>query len=297
MGHEVVGRAIKVGSQVTQIQPGDRIGLGAQASSCLQPDCPQCSTGHENYCPHMVNAYAMPYPEHQGGGISYGGYADYVRAPAHFCIRIPDALASTDAAPMLCAGITVFSPLRRYGAGPATRVGIVGVGGLGHFGILFAAALGACEVVAISRTSAKRADALAMGATGFVATDEDPRWPDTHRASLDLIVCTVSDPRMPLNGYLALLAHGAIFVQVGSPEGDLPSFSPFAFITKDAKLAGSCIGPPWEIEEMLRFAAEKNVKPWIQLRSLKDANQVVVDMEKGRARYRYVLVNEKHANA
>jgi len=245
----------------------------------------------------MVNAYAMPYPDHQGGGISYGGYGDYVRAPAHFCIPIPEGLNSADAAPMLCAGITVFSPLRRNGVGPSTRVGIIGVGGLGHFGILFAAALGARDVVAISRTTAKKSDALAMGATRFIATDDEPGWAEAHAASLDLIVCAVSSPNMPLNGYLRLLAHGGLFVQVGSPEDDLPGFSPFSLMTKNAKIGGSCIGPPWEIEEMLKFAAEKKIKPWIELRSLKDANQVLVDMEKGKARYRYVLVNEKHAKA
>jgi alcohol dehydrogenase (NADP+) len=171
-------------------------------------------------------------------------------------------------------------------------VGIVGIGGLGHFGILFAKALGATRVVAISRSSAKKPDAVSMGADDFIATAEDKNWSRVHSRTLDLIVCTVSSPDMPVEKYLHLLRTGGKFVQVGAPEDRLPPLSAFALIGKGCSISGSSIGSPAEIEEMLKFAAKKGVKPWIEQRTLKDANKAIVDMEEGKARYRYVLVNE-----
>lgn len=169
---------------------------------------------------------------------------------------------------------------------------ILQVGGLGHFGLLFAKALGAAKVVAISRSSVKKADATSMGADAFIATGEDKNWSRVHSRTLDLIVCTVSSPDMPVEKYLHLLRTGGKFVQVGAPEDRLPPISAFAFIGKGCSLTGSSIGSPAEIEEMLEFAAKKSVKPWIETRSLKGANKAIVDMEDGKARYRYVLVNE-----
>ena len=137
VGHEIVGKAVRVGSNVKDIKVGDRVGVGAQARSCMSKDCPDCSIGLENHCAlGGVNTYGSIYPK--GEGKSYGGYADYNRTNSHFVFKIPDALPSAEAAPMLCGGITVYSPLKNYGAGPGKTVGIVGVGGLGHFGLLFA---------------------------------------------------------------------------------------------------------------------------------------------------------------
>lgn len=281
-----------MGKNVKHVKQGDRVGVGAQASSCLKADCEACADGEENHCASMVGTYAAKYPD---GSKSYGGYADYNRTPGHFVLKIPETIATKDAAPMMCAGITLYSPLKREGCGPGKKVGIVGLGGLGHFGVLFAKALGADKVVVISRTEAKKADAEAMGADGFIATDTDPDWASTHANSLDLIVSTVSSPKMPLMGYLALLRYKGCFIQVGAPEDALPQINAFALIAKGCKLGGSIIGPPGEIKEMLELAAAKNVKPWIQERPMKEANKAVVDMEKGDARYRYVLINEKHA--
>lgn len=195
---------------------------------------------------------------------------------------------------MLCGGVTVFNPLTTYGAGPGKTVGIVGVGGLGHFGLLFAKALGADKVVAISRSASKKADAEKMGVDDFIATDEDKDWHKKHASSLDLIVCTVSSPKMPLQQYLSLLKVHGTFVQVGAPEEPLPAFAPFALLMKGAKIAGSGIGSPSKIKEMLDVAVKHNVKPFIETRSMKDVNQAVVDMDAGKARYRYVLINEHH---
>ncbi|KAF2750540.1 cinnamyl alcohol dehydrogenase [Sporormia fimetaria CBS 119925] len=290
VGHEIVGHVVRIGDAMKdKFQLGDRVGVGAQALSCLKPDCEECSTGNESYCSRMTGTYNGKYAD---GSWSKGGYADYVRVHGHFAIKIPKALKSEDAAPMMCGGITVWSPLKNNGCGPGKRVGIVGVGGLGHFGVMFAKALGADKVVAISRSRGKEADARKMGADDFIATAEDEKWERKHSRSLDLIVSTVSSPDMPLNSYLRLLRAKGTFIQVGAPEDTLPGLSAFSLIAKGCKVGGSSIGSPHEIEEMLQFVAEKDIKPWVEVRSMKTANQSIVDMEDGKARYRYVLANE-----
>lgn len=316
VGHEIVGKAVRVGSKVGKgIKVGDRVGVGAQALSCLKGDCEECQNGMEQHCQHTVNTFASPYPD---GQMSYGGYADYNRTNSHFVFKIPEEIPSEDAAPMLCGGITVYSPLKQNGCGPGKRVsllfdsflplkkisltppsqvGIIGVGGLGHFGVLFAKALGASRVVGISRHTDKRSDVLSMGADEYIATSDEPDWNKTHARSLDLIICTVSSPSMPLMKYLQLLRVKGTFIQVGAPEDKLPDMNAFAFIAKGVKFGGSMIGAPHEIEEMLKLAAEKGIKPWIQSVPMKEANRAVVDMDAGKARYRITLVNEKFAKA
>jgi alcohol dehydrogenase (NADP+) len=294
VGHEAVGTAVNVGSKVKHIKVGDRCGVGAQSYSCRKPDCEACSSGQEQYCPNKADTYNSKYPD---GSKSYGGYSDYVRADGHFVIKIPDGLSSAEAAPMLCGGVTTWSPLVNNGAGPGKKVGIIGIGGLGHFGLLWAKALGCDKVVAISRSSSKKDDAEKMGADHFIATEEDKDWAKNNARSLDLIVCTVSDPKMPLQKYLRLLRINGQFIQVGAPEDAVPGFNMFALIGKGSKIGGSGIGSPKDIAEMLEFAVKKGVHPFIEERPLKEANQAVIDMEQGKARYRYVLVNENHAKA
>lgn len=196
---------------------------------------------------------------------------------------------------MLCGGITSCSPLMRNGAGPGKTVGIVGVGGLGHYGVMFAKALGCDKIVAISRTSAKKHDSLKMGATDFIATDEEKGWSSKHTGSLDLILSTVSSPKMPLAEYLSLLAVNGQFIQLGAPEDLMPPFNIFSLIMKGAKITGSKIGSPEEIRRMLKLAVEKNVHSWVNKYPMADANKAVLDFEAGKPRYRFVLVNEKHA--
>lgn len=294
VGHEIVGHVVRIGSDpsvASRFQLGDRVGVGAQAASCLRDDCEECAGGMEQHCGKgYVGTYGGKYKD--SGYWSMGGYADYVRVPGYFAVRIPERLKSAEAAPMLCGGITVYAPLKKNGAGPGKRVGIVGLGGLGHFGVLFARAMGCDKVVAISRRRNKERDARAMGADEYIATAEDEKWERKHSRSLDLIISTVSSPDMPLSGYLRLLRTNGQFIQVGAPEDKLPAIAAYALIGKGCKIGGSQIGSPREIEEMLRFAAEKGVKPWVQTRPMAEANQSVVDMEDGKARYRYVLVNE-----
>ncbi|KAK5465003.1 hypothetical protein LTS15_001566 [Exophiala xenobiotica] len=292
VGHEIVGHAVRVGSKVKGIKVGDRVGVGAQSGSCLNQkgDCEACADGMEQHCPAMVATFNSKWPN---GGKAYGGYAKYWRGDGHFVIPIPKEIPSDKAAPMLCGAITSFSPLVQHGAGPGKRVGIIGIGGLGHFGIMGAKALGCDKIVAISRTSTKKEDALKMGATGFIATDEDEDWATKHANSLDIIVSTVSSPKLPLESYLQLLRLKGQFVQVGLPEDVVPGFHMFPLILKRVSIAGSLIGSPQDIKDMLKLFVEKNVRTWNVNVPMKDANQVVTDMDAGKARYRYVLVNEE----
>ncbi|KAL1297609.1 hypothetical protein AAFC00_006170 [Neodothiora populina] len=290
VGHEIIGKAVKVGNNVKHIKVGDRVGVGAQADSC--GECEECKAGNEPHCAKTINTYGSVYKSPKSGK-SMGGYATYNRTPSHFVVKIPDGLESADAAPMLCGGVTVYSPLIQNGCGPGKKVGVVGVGGLGHFAVLFAKALGADEVVGISRKAEKREEVMKIGADRYIATDDDEDWAKNNMRSLDLIVCTVSSAKMPLQDYLTLLKVKGTFIQVGLPDsGELPNINAFVLIANGIKVGGSAIGAPWEIEKMLQLAADKKIKPWIQERPMKEANQVIQDLEAGKARYRYVLVNE-----
>ncbi|KAE8843042.1 hypothetical protein HRS9139_02339 [Pyrenophora teres f. teres] len=268
--------------------PCERVGAGAQAASCMKPDCAMCADGMENHCPKIVGAYNFIFPDTQSK--SYGGFAKYSRTPGHFVIPIPDGVDSEHAAPLMCGGVTVFSPLKRYGAA-GKRVGIIGLGGLGHFAVLFAKAMGAKEVVVISRTRSKEEDAKKLGADRFIATAEDDWSGGANASSLDLIISTVSSDKMPLSGYLNLMAFRGTFVQVGAPEDPLPGFSAWQLIMSGVHITGSSIGSPKEIKEMLQVAKEKGVKPWTQAIPMTEANRALVEFGEGKPRYRFVLTN------
>ncbi|OKL57112.1 hypothetical protein UA08_07524 [Talaromyces atroroseus] len=303
LGHEIIGVVVRIGSGVAtlasspasrEIRVGHRVGIGAQSMSCLRADCEACVAGKENYCSRITGTYNGRY---QDKSKSYGGYATFWRGSAHFAFKIPDSLPSAEAAPLLCGGVTVFRPLKRYNAGPGKAVGIIGVGGLGHLGILFAKALGCSSVIAISRTSSKRRDAVeGLGADGFIATDEDKEWARIHSRSLNLIICTVDAPDLPLGKYLHLLKVGGTYVQVGAPEGPLPGVNAWSLIQKEVQITGSNIGSPDDIREMLQLAADRRVLPWIQKRPMSEVNAALADMDSGKARYRYVLVNDANFN-
>ena len=201
VGHEIVGIAVRVGSEAEgHIKVGDRVGVGAQNDSCLSRfgKCAACAGREENYCGRFVWTYGST---HFNGGQAQGGYATYHRAPSHFVVPIPSGIASRDVAPMLCGGVTMFAPLRAANVHAGMNVGIVGVGGLGHFGIIFAKAMGADRVVGISRRESKRKEVLGLGADDYIATADDPDWATTHRRSLDVIISTVASSKVsPLSG-------------------------------------------------------------------------------------------------
>lgn len=289
VGHEIVGRVIKIGNAVSSVKIGDRVGVGAQCHSCLRSDCKRCCTNQEQHCPNeFTTTYDVRFPD---GSKAYGGFARYWRGPAAFVVQVPDAIPSETAAPMLCGGLTVFTPLKENGAGPGKRVGIIGIGGLGHFGILFAKALNADKVVAISRSSVKKDDAVMMGADALIATGEEPDWPLAHAESLDLIISTVSGSGFELEKYLALLDTKGILIQVGAPKDPIPPFHASSLLRKDLKLGGSLIGSRSMAEDMLQLAAQADISAWVDTRPMSEANKAVLDMANGNARYRYVLTN------
>ncbi|KAI3007250.1 hypothetical protein CBS147346_3386 [Aspergillus niger] len=258
VGHEIIGIVTRVGSSIstspaypntTPLQIGDRVGIGAQTLSCLQPSCEECVAGKENYCPRITGTYNSRYWDNKTGKrsdvIAYGGFARKWRGPAAFAFRIPEGLKSEVAAPLLCAGTTVFAPLRKYldGNGKGKTVAVVGIGGLGHLGIMFAKALGCERVIGISRSNKKREDAMkGLGADGFIATGEEKGWEKKWSRSVDLILCTVDGDDMPLGKYLRLLKAGGTFVLVGAPEKPLPRMRAFELIGKGVKVTGSNIG-------------------------------------------------------
>jgi len=295
VGHEIVGTVVKIGKNVKGIEVGDLVGVGAQSDSCRV--CNPCTQHKEQHCVEgMVGTYASVYKRGAGkGDKTYGGYANYARVPAHFVIQIPKEIPPAMAAPMLCGGVTVFSPLKKYGAGTTAKdVGIVGIGGLGHFGVLFAKALGA-KVTAISHSDSKKADAEQMGATRFIATgDGSTANFEPYARSLDLIICTVGVANMPLQGYFRLLRLGGTIVFVGLPEEPLPPMTLWPLIATNIHMTGSAIGSPQDINEMFEVAVKHSVRPWIEKIPLKNTNDAVVKMEEGKARYRFVLVNESN---
>ncbi|KAJ4246343.1 hypothetical protein NW762_013694 [Fusarium torreyae] len=289
VGHEIVGVATRVGSKaVGDIKVGDIVGVGAQSDACFERDgpCEECANGLDNYCPRVVNTYGG---KHRCGASSTGGYALYHRCPSGFVIKLPSGMTPENAAPMLCGGATVFAPLKHFGA-KGRKVAIVGIGGLGHFGIMFARALGAAEVVAISRKPDKKEDALALGAHEHIATS-DEGWAEKNSRRFDLIINTADGSNMPWAEYLGLLRMDGTMVQVGAPEEPIP-VNIFSLLPIRGKITSTQTASPEEIREMLQLAVDKNLKSWVEKRPMSKANEVLKDLEAGKPRFRYVLVND-----
>ncbi|KAJ9129902.1 Alcohol dehydrogenase-like protein [Coniochaeta hoffmannii] len=292
VGHEIVGKAIRVGPKVTLIKEGQRVGVGAQSYSCLE--CRQCKNDNETYCKHQLDTYGAVWPD--SGVVSQGGYSSHVRTHEHWVFPIPDALPSTIAAPMLCAGLTAYSPLVRNGCGPGKKVGIVGLGGIGHFGVLFAKALGA-EVWAISRSHSKEADAKAMGADGFIAT-QDEGWNGPHEMTFDLIInCANSMEGFDLDAYLSLLDVHGKFVSVGLPEGEGVVVRNQTFLANGCFIGTSHLGSRRETLEMLQLAADRGIKTWVEEKpiSQEGLKEVMQRMKKSDVRYRFCMTNYEEA--
>ncbi|EFX02241.1 Zinc-binding transcription factor [Grosmannia clavigera kw1407] len=286
VGHEIVGKAIRVGPKVTLIKEGQRVGVGAQSYSCL--DCRQCKNDNETYCRQQLDTYGATWPD--SGVVSQGGYSSHVRTHEHWVFPIPDALPSTAAGPMLCAGLTAFSPLVRNGCGPGKKVGIVGIGGIGHFGILFAKALGA-EVWAISRTHSKEADARKMGADGFLAT-ADADWAVPHAMTFDLIVNSANSfDGFDLAAYLSLLDVHGRWVSVGLPGGDGIMVRNQSFLSNGCFFGSSHLGSRKEALAMLQLAADNNIRPWVEEVPISAENlSATLDrLHKGDVKYRFCL--------
>ena len=281
VGHEIVGRIAEVGSAVTKHAVGDTVGLGCQSNSCRT--CEQCLQGHDQYC---LNGNTQTYNGVDvDGRITQGGYSQAIVVDENYVLGIQPGLDPAKAAPLLCAGITTYSPLKHWGAGPGKRVAILGMGGLGHMGVKLAAALGA-EVTVLSRGTAKRDDALAFGAAHYVDTTDESAMRELA-GSLDLIINTVS-ASLDISTYLRLLAVDGALVNVGAPPEPY-SVRPFMLISGRRTLAGSTTGGIAEIQEMLDFCAEHGVEPETELISADAINDAYERVMRADVRYRFVI--------
>ncbi|MGY0504302.1 NAD(P)-dependent alcohol dehydrogenase [Luteimonas sp. e5] len=283
-GHEIVGRVSAVGNEVTRFAPGDVVGVGCMVDSCRQ--CPSCAEGLEQYCDAgMVGTYNGRSDD--APGHTLGGYSQRIVVDQDFVLAIrhrPEQLAAV--APLLCAGITTWSPLRHWQAGPGKRVGVVGIGGLGHMGIRLAKALGA-EVVAFTTSEGKRADALALGADEVVIS-RDRAQMKAHRGSLDLIIDTVAASHN-LDDYSALLRRDGTLVLVGLPEHPHPAPNIGRLIGARRAIAGSLIGGIAETQQMLDFCAENDIVSEVELIRADEIDQAYERMLRGEVKYRFVI--------
>lgn len=282
-GHEIVGRVSAVGADVEGFKPGDLVGVGCIVDSCQQ--CGDCESGLENYCDHMVGTYNGPTPD--APGHTLGGYSERIVVHERYVLHVrhpEEQLASV--APLLCAGITTYSPLRHWNVGPGHKVGVVGIGGLGHMAIKLAKAMGA-YVVAFTTSESKRKAAIALGADEVVVSrNADEMAAQAKR--LDFILNTVAAPH-DLDAYFALLKRDGTMALVGAPATPHPSPNVFSLIMKRRSLAGSMIGGIPETQEMLDFCAEHGIVADIEMIRADEINDAYERMLKGDVKYRFVI--------
>lgn len=273
-GHEIVGSVSRLGTAVTQLRAGQRVGVGWLAGACM--NCDLCLSGNENLCRHsQPTCIARP-----------GGFASHVRADARFAVALPDSLSSELAAPLLCAGITVFAPLQRQRLKPASRVGVVGLGGLGHLAVQFAAAMG-FAVTVFSTSAHKQEEAYGFGADRFVESSA-PGVLSAAAGSCDLILTTVPVD-LPWVEYLNLLKPNGHLCIVGASPGEV-RVPAFALIDGQKSVGGSAVGSNSAIAEMLQFAAAHKIVPRIERFALKNVNDALARLRQNQMRYRAVLV-------
>lgn len=280
-GHEIAGIVKAVGSEVTRFAVGDRVGVGCFVDSC--GECEYCLKGEEQYCTKgVVQTYnSLDYD----GNPTYGGYSQNIVVKERFAVRIPDALALDAASPLLCAGITTYSPLKRWNAGPGKKVAILGVGGLGHLAIQYAHALGA-EVTVLSRTMDKSSEALGFGADHYFATS-DPETFAVLSSRFDLILNTVS-ANLDVDAYLSLLRVDGTLVNLGAP-GTPDQYNAFSLLMGRRSIAGSLVGGIRETQEMLDFSAEHGIAPQIEVIGADQVNEAYERVLRSDVRYRFVM--------
>ncbi|CAM8902211.1 unnamed protein product [Rhodiola kirilowii] len=281
-GHEVVGVVTEVGPKVEKFKVGDRVGVGCMVGSCRS--CHSCGNHEENYCPKIVFTYNSI---NFDGTKTYGGYSDIMVVDEHFAVHIPESLPLDASAPLLCAGITVYSPLKYYGLDkPGTHVGVVGLGGLGHAAVKFAKAMG-CKVTVISTSPGKKAEAIErLGADEFLLSNDKAQI-GAALGTLDGIIDTVSAMHSVMQ-LLALLKSNGKLVLVGLPEKPLEVHA-FSIVGGRKTLAGSCIGGMKETQEMLDFAAKHNILADIELIKFDYLNEAMARLAKADVKYRFVI--------
>ena len=283
-GHEIVGRVRRVGDEVRSFSVGDRVGVGCMVDSC--GECENCLDGVEQFCDRgNVLTYGSADPRN-GGEATQGGYAQRIVVTEKFVLRVPETLDPAAAAPLLCAGITTYSPLRYFGVEPGERVGVVGLGGLGHLAVKLAKAMGA-EVTVFTRSAEKGDAARELGADDVVVTS-DPTALEATQRTLDLVIDTVAAPH-DVNAYLRTLRLDGALFQLSLPSGTMAPVDPGLLIRRRLSYAGSLIGGIAETQEMLEFCAEQGVAADIELVAADELNEAYDRMVAGDVKYRFVL--------
>jgi uncharacterized zinc-type alcohol dehydrogenase-like protein len=281
-GHEIVGRVTRVGGEVSKFKAGDLAGVGCLVDSCHT--CPECEAGLEQYCDASVYTYNSH--DRHTGKVTYGGYSNQIVVDEDFVLRISDKLDLAAVAPLLCAGITTYSPLRHWNISKGDKVGIVGLGGLGHMGVKLAHAFGAYTVL-FTTSPGKTEDAKKLGADEVVIS-KDPAAMEKHTASFDFILNTVAAPHN-LDQYLALLKRDGTMCMLGVPDKPHPSPSVANLIFKRRSLAGSLIGGIAETQEMLDFCAEHNITSDIEMIPIQKIDEAYERMLRSDVKYRFVI--------
>ena len=281
-GHEIVGRVLEVGSEVKRFKPGDRAGVGCLVESCRH--CGACGKGWEQYCENGAT-YTYNHADPIDGTRTYGGYSEKIIVSERFALKVPDSLDLGGAAPLLCAGITTYSPLRHWKVGPGSKVAIVGLGGLGHMGIKLAKAMGA-ETTLLSRSPGKEADARRLGAD-HVVISTDPAQMAAVAGRFDLIIDTVPY-KHDVNPYVPTLASGGTIVMVGY-LGPLDDFNTGPLVYNRRGLAGSLIGGIAETQEMLDFCGEHGIHSDIETIRIQDINEAYERLLRADVKYRFVI--------
>ena len=280
-GHEIAGVVVETGAAVTKHNVGDRVGVGCMVNSCGK--CVNCRNGEEQYC---LEGMVVTYDGiDRDGSVTQGGYSTHVVVVEDFVVRIPDGIELAAAAPLLCAGITTYTPLRLHAAGPGRRVAVVGLGGLGHMAVKLAHAMGA-EVTILSQTLKKREDGLRLGADHYYATSDESTF-ETLAGSFDLVINTVS-AAIDLDRYLSLLAVGGTLAFVGAPAQPL-GFGAFPLLTNRRSLSGSMIGGIQETQDMLDFCAQHGIGSEIEIISADQINEAYERVLASDVRYRFVI--------
>jgi uncharacterized zinc-type alcohol dehydrogenase-like protein len=282
-GHEIVGKIVRVGDHVHKFKAGDLVGVGCMVDSCRE--CQYCKEGLEQFCePGMTGTYNSP-DKNLPGNPTFGGYSEKIVVNENYVLRIPENMDLAAAAPLLCAGITTYSPLHHWNVGPGKKVGIVGIGGLGHMGIKIAKAMGA-HVVAFTTSESKFAEAKRLGADEVVLSKDEEQM-SAFRGKLDFILDAVSADH-DINAYLSLLRVDGSLALVGAPEHPLP-VAAFSLIIGRKSFAGSSIGGIAETQEMLDFCGEHNITADIEMIDIQDINQAYERLLKGDVKYRFVI--------
>jgi uncharacterized zinc-type alcohol dehydrogenase-like protein len=280
-GHEIVGRVTKVGSAVTRFKAGDLAPAGCMVDS--DRTCPECKAGLEQFCPNMTLTYN--FPDKHTGGVTYGGYSDSIVVTEHFVLSVPSNLDLAGTAPLLCAGITTYSPMRHWGVTKGKKVGVVGLGGLGHMAVKFGHALGA-HVVVFTTSPGKKDDAIRLGADEVVLS-RDINEMARHAGSFDFILDAVAAEH-DINAYINLLRRDGNIVMVGAPDKPLP-VSVFSLIFARRSFSGSLIGGIAETQEMLDFCGQRNITSDVEVIPIQKVNEAYDRLAKSDVKYRFSI--------